>query len=51
MDEDELLLFEIPLLHILLLEGDKSEWVNSKSQEREENGEFHTLLPRPIAGK
>ncbi|CAH1982438.1 unnamed protein product [Acanthoscelides obtectus] len=46
MDEDELLLFKTSLLHILLKDGEKSEWVNSIFQEREEHGEFHTLFPR-----
>ncbi|CAH1991604.1 unnamed protein product [Acanthoscelides obtectus] len=46
MDEDELLLFKTSLLHILLKDGEKSEWVNSIFQEREEHGKFHTLFPR-----
>nr|CAH7740880.1 unnamed protein product [Callosobruchus chinensis] len=45
MDEDELLLFETPLIHILL-SSEKSVWVNSIFQEREEHGEFHTLFPK-----
>lgn len=45
-DEDELLLLETPLLCILLLVGEKTEWVNSIFQQREEHGEFHTLFPR-----
>nr|CAH7735675.1 unnamed protein product [Callosobruchus chinensis] len=45
MDEDELLLFETPLIHILL-SSEKSVWVNSIFQEREEHGKFHTLFPK-----
>ena len=44
MDEQSLLL-ENPLLKILLLEDDWSDWVNPIFDEREKCGEFHTLFP------
>jgi hypothetical protein len=44
MDEESLLL-ENPLLKILLLEDERSDWVNPIFYEREKCGEFHTLFP------
>jgi hypothetical protein len=44
MDEQSLLL-ENPLLKILLLEDERSDWVNPVFDEREKCGEFHTLFP------
>jgi len=44
MDEQSLLL-ENPLLKILLLEDETSDWVNPIFDEREKCGEFHTLFP------
>jgi hypothetical protein len=44
MDEQSLLL-ENPLLKILLLENERSDWVNPIFDEREKCGEFHTLFP------
>jgi len=44
MDEQSLLL-ENPLLKILLLEDERSDWVNPIFDEREKCGEFHTLFP------
>ena len=44
MDEKTLLL-ENPLLKILLLEDERSDWVNPIFDEREKCGEFHTLFP------
>src|SRR5215475_8927246 len=44
MDEQSLLL-ENPLLKILLLEDERSDWVNPIFYEREKCGEFHTLFP------
>jgi len=43
MDEQSLLL-ENPLLKILL-EDERSDWVNPIFDEREKCGEFHTLFP------
>ena len=44
MDE-QLLLLESPLLKTLLLEDERSNWVNPVFDEREKCGEFHTLFP------
>jgi hypothetical protein len=44
MDEQSLLL-ENPLLKILLLEDERSDWVYPIFYEREKCGEFHTLFP------
>ena len=44
MDEKSLLL-ENPLLKILLLEDERSDWVNPIFYERVRCGEFHTLFP------
>jgi len=44
MDE-QLLLLENPLLKILLLEDERSDWVNPIFYKREKCGEFHTLFP------
>jgi len=44
MDEQSLLL-ENPLLKILLLEDERSDWVNPIFDKREKCGEFHTLFP------
>jgi hypothetical protein len=44
MDEQSLLL-ENPLLKILLLEDERSDWVNPIFDEREKCSEFRTLLP------
>src|SRR5215469_17802106 len=43
--EEQLLLLETPLLKILLLEDERSDWVNPIFDEREKCGEFHTLFP------
>jgi len=43
--EEQLLLLENPLLKILLLEDERSDWVNPISYEREKCGEIHTLFP------
>jgi len=43
MDE-QLLLLENPLLKMLLLEDERSNWVNPIFYEREKCGEFHTLF-------
>ena len=43
MDEQSLML-ENPLLKILLLEDERSDWVNPIFAEREKCGEFHTLF-------
>jgi len=43
--EEQLLLLENPLLKILLLEDERSDWVNPILDKRENCGEFHTLLP------
>ena len=44
MDE-QLLLLENPLLKVLLLEDERSDWVNPIFDERENCGEFQTLFP------
>jgi hypothetical protein len=44
MDEQSLLL-ENPLLKILLLEDERSDWVNPIFDEREKCGVFHALFP------
>ena len=44
MDE-KLLLLENPLLKILLLEDERSDWVNPIFDEIEKCGEFHILFP------
>jgi len=44
MDEQSLQL-ENPLLKILLLEDERSDWFNPIFDEREKCGEFHTLFP------
>jgi len=44
MDE-QLLLLESPLLKVLLLEDERSDWVNPNFDERGKRGEFHTLFP------
>jgi len=43
--EEQLLLLQDSLLKILLLEDERSDWVNSIFEEREKCGEFHTLFP------
>jgi hypothetical protein len=44
--EEQWLLLENPLLNILLLlEDERSDWVNPIFDEREKCGEFHTLFP------
>ena len=43
--EEQLLLLEKPLLKVLLLEGERSDWVNPIFDEREKCGEFQTLFP------
>ena len=43
--EEQLLLLENPLLKILLLQDERSDWVNPIFDEREKCGEFHTLFP------
>jgi hypothetical protein len=43
--EEQLLSLESPLLKILLLEDERSDWVNTIFDERETCGEFHTLFP------
>ena len=43
--EEHLLLLENPLLKILILEDERSDWVNPNFYEREKCGEFHTLFP------
>jgi hypothetical protein len=43
--EEQLLLLENSLLKILLLEDERSDWVNPIFEEREKCGEFHTLFP------
>jgi hypothetical protein len=43
--DDQSLLLENPLLKILLLEDERSEWVNPVFDEREKCGEFRTLFP------
>jgi hypothetical protein len=42
---EQSLLLEKPLLKILLLEDERSDWVNPVFDERENCGEFHTLFP------
>ena len=42
---EEQLLLQNPLLKILLLEDETSDWVNPIFDEREQCGEFHTLFP------
>jgi len=44
MDEQSLLL-ENPLLKILLLEDERSDWVNPIFDKTEKCGEFHALFP------
>ena len=44
MDEQSLML-ENPLLKILLLEDERSDWVNPIFYERDKCGEFRTLFP------
>jgi len=43
--EEQLSLLENPLLKALLLEDERSDWVNPVFDEREKCGEFHTLFP------
>jgi len=43
--EEHLLLLENPLLKVLLLEDERSEWVNPIFDEREKCGGFRTLFP------
>ena len=43
--EEQLLLLENPLLKILLLEDERSDWMNPIFDKREQYGEFHTLFP------
>ena len=43
--EEQLLLLENPLLKILLLEDERSDWVNPILDKREKCGEFHTSFP------
>jgi hypothetical protein len=45
IEMEEQLLLENPLLKILLLEDESSDWVNPIFDEREKCGEFHTLFP------
>ena len=40
-----LLLLENPLLKVLVLEDERSDWVNPSFDEREKCDEFHTLFP------
>ena len=42
---EQLLLLENPLLKILLLEEERSDWLNSSFDEIEKCGEIHTLFP------
>jgi hypothetical protein len=44
--EEQVLLLENPLMKILLLEDERSDWVNPIFDEREKCGEFHTLFPK-----
>jgi hypothetical protein len=44
MDEQSLL-FDNPLLKILLLEDERSDWVMPNFDERDKCGEFRTLFP------
>ena len=43
--EEQLLLFENPLLKVLLLEDERSDWVNPIFDKREKCGIFQTLFP------
>ena len=43
--EEQLLLLENPLLKVLLLEDERSDWVIPIFVEREKCGEFQTLFP------
>ena len=43
--EGQLLLLENPLLKVLLLEDERSDWVNPIFEEREKCGEFHSWFP------
>ena len=43
--EEQLSLLENPLLKVLLLEDERSDWVNPIFDEREKCGGFHTLFP------
>ena len=43
--EEQLSLLENPLLKVLLLEDERSDWVNPIFDERGKCGEFHTLFP------
>jgi len=43
--EEQLLLLENRLLKVLLLEDERSDWVNPVFDEREKCGEFQTLFP------
>ena len=45
VEEQLLLLLENPLLKLLLLEDEGSDWVSPIFDEREKCGEFHTLFP------
>jgi hypothetical protein len=42
---EQSLLLENTLLKILLLQDERSDWVNPIFDEREKCGEFHTLFP------
>ena len=44
MEEQLLLLLETPLLKVLLLEDERSDWVNQIFDEREKYGEFNYLF-------
>lgn len=46
MDETLPFLLDNPLLKILLLEDDRTEWINPIFEERDKSGEFHTLFPK-----
>ena len=43
--EEQLLLLENPLLKVLLLEDERSDWVTPIFDESEKCGEFQTLFP------
>jgi len=43
--EEQLLLLENPLLLMLLLEDERSDWTKPIFDEREKCDEFHTLFP------
>jgi len=43
--EKQLSMLEAPLLTMLLLEDERSDWVNPIFDEREKCGELHTLFP------